>query len=121
MFLATINKPQRLLQLSYIQNVTVAEMERGYEGLKPLLAEFTDGFRLLADLGRVDSVDLACVDIIGRTMELMDQHGLELVVRVVPDPAKDFGFKIIGIFHYPSNPPIVSCTTMEEAARALGL
>ncbi len=121
MFLATANKAQRLLHLSYVHNVTVADMERGYEELKPMLAEFTDGFRLLSDLGRVESVDIACLDIIGRTMELMDQHGLELIARVVPDPAKDFGFKIIGIFHYPSNPPIISCVTMEEAARALGL
>jgi len=121
MFLATTNKARRLLHLSYIQNVTVAEVERGYEDLKLLLPEFPAGFRLLADLGRVQSVDLGCVEIIGRTMELMDQHGLELVVRVVPDPSKDFAFKIIGIFHYPSQPRIISCESMEEAAQALGL
>lgn len=121
MYLATTNKAQRLLQLSYIQNVSLADLERGYAQMLPLLAEFPAGFRLLADLGRMESIDLACVDLIGRTMELMYEHGLELVVRVVPDPSKDIGFMIIAAFHYPSQLRIVTCQTMEEAARVLGL
>ena len=121
MFLATTNQAQRLLHISYIQNVSVAELERGYEGLNRLLAEFPAGFRLLVDLGRLESIDLAGVDVIGRTMELLDQHGLELVVRVIPDPAKDIGFQIIGIFHYANKPRTVICETMVEAARILGL
>jgi hypothetical protein len=121
MFLATTNRPKRLLHLCYIGFVNVAELERGYEELKGLLAEFPSGFRLLADLGRLESVDLEAVEIIGKTMELLEQRGLELIVRVVPDPSKDFGFKIIAIFHYKNRPRTVVCETMVEAARALGL
>jgi hypothetical protein len=121
MFLATTNKPQRLLHLSYIAHVSMAELDRGHEELKGLLMEFPTGFRLLADLGRLDSIDLGAVEIIGKTMELLEQHGLELIVRVIPDPSKDIGFKIIGIFHYKKLPRIITCETMEEAARALGL
>jgi hypothetical protein len=121
MFLATTNRPQRLLQVSYIHHVTVPELERGYEELKLLLAEFPAGYRLLVDWGRLESMDPAAVDIIGRTMELLEQHGLELIVRVIPDPSKDIGLKIIGIFHYHSKPRIIICETMEEAAQKLGL
>ena len=121
MFLATTNRHRRLLQLSYVHHVSVAELERGYEELKLLLPEFSAGYRLLVDLGRLESFDPAAVDIIGRIMELLEQNGLELVVRVIPDPSKDIGLKIIGIFHYHSKPRIVICETMAEAARILGL
>jgi hypothetical protein len=121
MILTTINKPRRLLHISYIQTVNIADLERGYEELKSLLGEFPTGFRLLADFCCLESMDPAAVDVIGRTMELLEQHGLEIVVRVIPDPSKDIGFKIIGIFHYKNVPRIVVCETMMEAARVLGL
>ena len=121
MFLATTNKARRLLHLSYIQHVTVAELERGYQDVAALLADFPDGFKMLADLGRLESMDVACADIIGKTMELMDQHGVEMVVRVIPDSSKDIGLNIIGIFHYSKKIRIVTCETMGEAAGMLEL
>jgi hypothetical protein len=54
-------------------------------------------------------------------MELMDQHGVEIVVRVIPDSAKDIGLNIISIFHYPNRPRIVTCQTLTEAAQVLAL
>src|SRR5712671_3031953 len=121
MFLATTNKARRLVHLSYIDRVTAAELERGYPEVVALLAEFPEGFRMLADLGRLESMDIACEEIIGKTMEMLEQHGLELVVRVIPDPSKDIGLKIIGLFHYSKKMRIVTCKTMGEAANVLGL
>ncbi|MDD5140267.1 MAG: hypothetical protein PHY43_08425 [Verrucomicrobiales bacterium] len=121
MFLATTNKARRLLHLSYIDKVTVAELERGYPEVVALLAEFPDGFEMLADLGRLESMDIACEGIIGKTMEMLEQRGLERVVRVISDPSKDIGLKIIGLFHYSKKIRIVTCATMTEAARVLEL
>ena len=116
-----MNKARRLVYLSYLQDVSVAELERGYQEVEQLLADFPDGFRMLADLSRLESMDLACADIVGKTMELMDRHGVEMVVRVIPNPAKDIGLNIISIFHYPNRPRIVTCHTMNEAAQVLAL
>jgi hypothetical protein len=121
MFLATINPAQRLLHLSFIDKVTPAELERGYSGMQALLAQLPGGFELLADLGRLESMDIACGEILGRNMELMERHGLERVVRVIPDPTKDIGLKIIGLFHYSKRIRIITCETMQEAAQVLGL
>ena len=121
MFLATTNKARRLLVLDYIQNVSVDELKRGYQEVEILLAEFPGGFRMLADLSRLEFMDVACADIVGKTMELMDRHGVELVVRVIPDPAKDIGLYIISIFHYPNQPRIVTCQSMAEAGSVLAL
>lgn len=121
MFLATTNKARRLLHLSYINKVTVADLERGYSEVLALLAELPGGFQMLADLGRLESMDIACEEIVGKMMEMLEQHGLERVVRVIPDPSKDIGLKIIGLFHYSKKVRIVTSTTMIEAARELGL
>ena len=56
MLLVTINKPHRLLHLNYIGKVTVAELDRGLEEMKSMLTEFKDGFRVLADLDRLEQL-----------------------------------------------------------------
>jgi hypothetical protein len=121
MFLATSNKSKRLLCLSYVGRVRLEELVLGLDDVKTLLAELPPGFRLLADMTWLESMDLDCTTEIGRAMELFDQHGLGLVVRVIPDPVKDIGFNILGIFHYPHHPQIVTCNTLTEAASVLSL
>src|SRR5258705_151033 len=106
MFLATSNKSKQLLYLGFIQQVRTEEMERDWEDVVTLLADLNAGFRLLTDLGRLDSLAPDCAPIIGRMMELFDQKGVGLVVRVIPDPTKDFGMNILSLFHYRSRPRI---------------
>ncbi len=121
MFLATTNKTKQLLHLSYIGHVTAEDLAPGREELSALLADLPAGFRLLTDLGRLESMDLACATELGRTMELCDQKGVGLVVRVVPDPKKDIGLSILTLFHYHHRVQAVTCQSMEEAARLLSL
>jgi len=121
MFLATTNKIHRVMYVSYIEHVTAPELERGFEELKVLAQEFSDGFQLLSDLGHLDSMDFDCMEIIGKTMELFERHGVERVVRVMPDPSKDIGLNIISAFHYSKTTGIVTCEKMADAIRALRL
>jgi hypothetical protein len=121
MFLATSNKPRQLLNLNFIGAVSAAEVERGVEDVRLLLADLKPGFRSLADFSRLESMSLDCTTPMGKMMELADGHGLDMVVRVMPDPAKDIGLNILSAFHYPNHPRIVTCETMAEAFRALGL
>ena len=51
----------------------------------------------------------------------LEEHGVELVIRVVPDPTKDIGFNIISRFHYQHSPRTVICETIAEAATLLSL
>jgi hypothetical protein len=121
MFLATSNKAKGLLQLSYIDHVGVADLRGGHDEVVALLADLAAGFKILVDLGRLESMDTDCVEELGKMMELFDQHGLEQVVRVIPDPTKDIGFNILARFHYHHNPRITNCKTMIEAAKLLEL
>src|SRR5580692_9109755 len=119
MYLVTISKPEQILYLSYIGHVGLEDLERGAKCLEVMLAELSPGFRILADLSRLGSMDIACVPAIGKTMELLERCRVGLIVRVIPDPSKDIGFNIIAAFHYKNQPQTVTIETMEEAARLL--
>ena len=119
MFLATANKGKQLLYTSYIQHVTTDEIQRGLSEVQPLLADLSPGFHLLVDLSHVESMDINSAPEIGRLMELIDQSGVGLVVRVIPDPDKDIGMNILTVFHYPHQPRIVTCKTLAEALQEL--
>ena len=64
---------------------------------------------------------LDCTPEVGRVMEMVAQAGVGLVVRVIPDPSKDIGLNILGIFHYPEQLKVINCQNLMEAARLLGL
>jgi hypothetical protein len=121
MVLITSNQPQRLLYFNYVQRVTPPELENGRNDLVAALAGLPAGFRLLADLSQLEFMDPACSDELGRAMDLIDQRGVSLVVRVIPDPSKDIGLSILTIFHYPRQPRIITCNTLAEALRQLAL
>ena len=121
MFLATSNKTRRLLYFTYAGRVSVEEVQRGNSEVKALLAELPAGLQVVVDLERVDTMDTGCADIVGKMMEAMERHGVELVVRVIPDPTKDIGFNIISRFHYQHRPRTATFKTLAEAAALLAL
>ena len=121
MVLATCNKAKRLLFVNYIGQVQPNDLEHSQDDLKGLLAELSPGFRLLVDLTGLESMHPDCVGAMGELMKLIDQAGVGMVVRVIPDPKKDIGLKILTIFHYRKHPRVVTCLKMMVAAKALSL
>jgi hypothetical protein len=117
--LATSNQGKQLLCVSYIGRVRPAELKLGREELKLLLAGLRPGFCFLANLANLEVMGLDCRTELGRNMDLVSQHGVGRVVRVIPDPSKDPGLNILGFFHYPNHPPIITCTTLAEAVEKL--
>jgi hypothetical protein len=118
-FLATVNPPRQLLCLSFIERVTAEELAQGRVEIRVLLGHLENGFRLLTDLSRLTTMDVDCAPEVGKIMELCEQAGMGMVIRVIPDPAKDIGLRILALFHYHHGPPTATCATMTEAARRL--
>jgi hypothetical protein len=121
MVLITANKAKRLVLVSFTAHVTAEQVRQGENDLRPLLADFTDGFRLLTDMERLESMDDDCGPEIGRMMDVLREAGIERVVRIVSKPEKDIGLNILSVFHYGRKPRPVTCENMVEAARLLKL
>ena len=121
MFLATANKSRGLLYLSYIHEVRRADLTNATEDVGKLLADLAPGFRLLVDLSQLTAMAVDCAPEIGRLMELLDQRGVSMVVRVIPYPHKDIGMNILMQFHYRNHPQVATCANLTEAARLLSL
>jgi hypothetical protein len=121
MLLVTSNKSKRLLHISYIGPVRLEELQRSREDLTTQLEELSPGFRLLADFSQMESMGLDCTPELGRMMDLIGRAGVDLVVRVIPEPSRDIGMNILTLFHYRHHPRTVTCESMVEAARLFEL
>jgi hypothetical protein len=119
MFQVEVDKSKNLLKISYAQHVGPEDTKGVEEKVPALLPDLRPGFRLLTDMSRLESMDLACVPYIKRMMDLCNKKGVEMVVRVIPDPQKDIGLNILSLFHYRRRVQIVTCETLEEAMSAL--
>jgi hypothetical protein len=119
MFQVGVDEAKNLLKITYAQHVGAEDTKRVEEKIPPLLTELRPGFRLLTDLSGLVSMDLACVPYIKRMMDLCNKKGVEVVVRVIPDPRKDIGLNILSLFHYRRRVRIMTCATLEEATKAL--
>ena len=119
MFQVEVDKARNLLKISYAQHVGPEDTQRVQEKIPTLLPDLRPGYRLLTDLRGLDSMDLTCVPYIKRMMDLCNKQGIEMVVRVIPDPQKDIGLNILSLFHYRRRVRIVTCETLAEAMQAL--
>jgi anti-anti-sigma regulatory factor len=119
MYYSTIDEGTNLLTVRYTGQVDAEQTRRCAKECEIATQKLKPGFRLLTDLSGLEQMDLACVPHIKRMMDLCDKAGVELVVRVIPDPHKDIGFNIISLFHYRKRVRIITCAHLEEAQKIL--
>lgn len=113
------DEPRNLLVIRYRGLVRPNETERAVSEIPAALAKLRRGFRLLADLSELQSMDVACAPHIEKAMDLCNEKGASIVVRVIPDPARDIGLQIMSVFHYDGRVRIVTCKTLDEAEEIL--
>src|SRR3977135_82261 len=112
MLAVEIDQPQHLLVIRYSWSVAPAETERGLGEIQSALSKLQSGFRLLADLTELKLMDVACAPFIEKAMVACNEKGISTVVRVIPDPARDIGMKIMSLFHYGANVRVLTCENM---------
>jgi hypothetical protein len=115
-----VDQSRNLLVIRYHGVVKPSETEEGLKQIQAGLAQLQSGFRLLADLTELQSMDVACAPFIEKAMDLFNEKGVATVVRVIPDPHRDIGLQIMSIFHYGSDVQVVTCETIAEATELLG-
>jgi hypothetical protein len=120
MFRIEFDQPQNLLIIRYSDHVGPDETERALEEMRLALERVERGFRLLADLTELQSMDVLCARHIESAMDMCNGKGVSDVVRIIPDPRKDIGMQIMSYFHYGGDVRIVTCESADEATELLG-
>jgi hypothetical protein len=119
MVCAQVDRSATLLRVSYAGRVSPDETKGALENVESLLNGLEPGFRLLADLSGLETMDLTCVPHLKRMMDACNKKSVDTVVRVIPDPHKDIGLNILSLFHYPRRVRIVTCEKLDEALKVL--
>jgi hypothetical protein len=119
MILLSVNNAKQLLLITFVGIVDAPECAQAYSDIPALLAGLEPGFRILADLSPLTSMDLNCAAEITKVMDICAEKGVKLIIRVIPDPSKDIGFGILTRFHYPNKPRTLICETLLGATKHL--
>src|SRR5207237_1115617 len=114
-----VDEPKKLLAIRYHGVVGAEETDKGLEQVRNNLAKLQRGFRLLADLSDLQSMDVGCAPFIEKAMDMCNEKGASMVVRVIPDPHRDIGLQIMSIFHYGGDVRILTCETLAQAKEIL--
>ena len=109
------NVPRKLLEIRYGGVVRAEDTEKGLEQLRASLAKLEAGFRVLVDLTELELMDVKCAPFVEKAMDLCNEKGASMVVRVVPDPHRDIGLQIMSVFHYRGDVRIITCQSLAEA------
>ncbi len=110
---------RNLIEVRYLGRVTAAEVKAVSEKVIELLPKMRQGFTFLADLSGLESMGLDCVADITKIMDACNAAGIGTVVRIVPDPRKDIGLKILSIIHYRRGVHVLTCQNSAEAEQLI--
>ena len=114
-----VDESGRFLTISYSGHVGLREFENLVETVRNGIGRLRRDVIFLGDLTHLESMDPACATGLGTIMELLDEHGVALILRVIPDPAKDIGFNLISQFHLRGNVRIHTVPNLAEALKIL--
>lgn len=113
------DEAKNLFTVRYHGHVTAEETAAWVEPMNLALGKMRPGFGLLADLTDLQEMEAACAPHIREVMDFANAHGVAAVVRVIPDPGRDIGMKLMSYFRYGANVEIATANTVEEAMKIL--
>jgi hypothetical protein len=111
--------PRKIVHLHFRDHVKAADIRGGVDELHGVLKELGAGFTLVTDLSELEEMDIESVADITRMMDISLALGVKQVIRVIPNPDKDIGFRLLSLTHYRGRVKIYTCQTWAEAARLL--
>jgi anti-anti-sigma regulatory factor len=114
-----VDTPGGLLRIVFSGKVTAKEAQKFSDEVVEVAAGMEPGFELLAELTELESMESGCAPFIAKVMDYCNEKGISKVVRVIPDPHKDIGLRIMSIFHYDRNVRIITVESVEEAKKVL--
>lgn len=119
MFQVSLDQPGLVVTVRHSQQVSPEEMRRCLGAVRELMAAVQPGFQLLTDLTHLEFMDLGCAPYIAEIMDLLSEHGIKGVVRVIPNPHKDIGYTLLSYIHYDQSVETITVETLAAARQLL--
>ena len=119
MFSVKPDRSRNTLAIFYSGRVTPDETRLCAEEVRLALPLLKPGFRLVVDLTDLRSMEVVCSPRIAEIMEICNAAGGAEVLRIIPDPTRDIGLRILSFFHYGSEVYVRTCASAAEANELL--
>jgi hypothetical protein len=110
---------RNLVTITFRGDVDRAQAQEKLRKVIAALESVPSGFRLMTDFTELNKMDYDCAPEIQATMDLFRKKGVAEVVRVIPNPHMDIGFKVMSYFHYGHEVPVLTVDTRTEALEKL--
>lgn len=110
---------RKILRMRFRGVVRGEDMKTPFAGLPELLREMGSGFVQITDLTELDRMELDSVPQLTKMMDVCLAGGVARIIRVIPNPDKDIGFKLLSLTHYRGKVPIATYKTRGEAEKAV--
>lgn len=101
--------------IDFIGKIDPAQSEDYLASIPKLVPKDKKKFNLLVDLSLVESMDPHMKGPIKQAMEIFNSHGVEMIIRVIPNPHHDIGLNIMSFFHYDKKVRMLTLKSRQEA------
>jgi hypothetical protein len=119
MYSVEADRSKRLIVFTAAGRVTAQEVAKVREELRTLLTEIAPEAAVLSDLRFVETMKPEVARHIGEIMDLLAEHKVAAVVRVIPNAKKDVGMMILSRLHYGADVQVFTVPTLAEAIAIL--
>lgn len=115
MIKVTYDEENDILTLTYSGEIDAAQSKQLYTDIQKLSPKLKKGFKILADLSRIQSMAPETLDAVKKAMDFFDAHGVSEIIRIIPYSRQDFGLNILSLFHYSKEVKYLTVSSQDEA------
>ncbi|MCR4337315.1 MAG: STAS domain-containing protein [Candidatus Omnitrophica bacterium] len=119
MIKASYDPEYNVVIVEFEGRIDAAQAEQFFSDIEKVLPKHGKSFKLLTDLSLLQSMDPNVRGTIKKAMDFFNAKGVTQVVRVIPHPDQDIGFKIMSLFHYSKEVEILTVQSRGEAQARL--
>lgn len=115
MIQVSCDEARNTILIEFSGKVDAAQAETSYRKLQKVVPKCGKGFRILTDFTSLEMMEDEVQIVIKKSMDYFNQAGVSEILRVIPDPNKDFGLNILSLFHYSKDVKFYTFESRQEA------
>lgn len=119
MYLLDIDRLKNRIHVTFAVSFDEVEAKALYHEIRDRLSELRPGFHILCDLSTLEDFKSEAKIHFRSVMDLCNEHGVDKVIRILPDPHENFGLNLMSYFHYSKQVKQITCKSLKEAQQHL--